>query len=250
MFDNQPTGQGIQEVPKTEDIFSGLDQGGPVIAPTQPQAQFSVEDLGQPANQTATPAASEEGVASKRLMVVGGIVVGLLILAIGVWFALLSFKGKAPTETAEQPNQNTQKNNPPAVIDKTTQAENSPLEPSANKVVVPVIESATSTENALLGETAKEVAPAATEAAIPEAVKKAATTVADTDSDGLTDEEEAQLGTYPDRSDTDGDDLNDFAEIKTYFSNPKNPDTDGDGFKDGDEVRNGYNPNGAGKLIK
>ncbi|MEK7498366.1 MAG: hypothetical protein AAB611_00715, partial [Patescibacteria group bacterium] len=25
-------------------------------------------------------------------------------------------------------------------------------------------------------------------------------------------------------------------------------DTDGDGFKDGDEVKNGYNPNGTGKL--
>lgn len=52
----------------------------------------------------------------------------------------------------------------------------------------------------------------------PEAIK-------DTDNDGLTDQQEIIYGT----------DLN-------------NPDTDGDGFKDGDEVKNGYNPKGAGKL--
>ncbi|MFH1482518.1 MAG: hypothetical protein ABIE46_03290, partial [Patescibacteria group bacterium] len=33
-----------------------------------------------------------------------------------------------------------------------------------------------------------------------------------------------------------------------YKTDPKNPDTDGDGYKDGDEVKNGFNPNGSGKL--
>lgn len=47
----------------------------------------------------------------------------------------------------------------------------------------------------------------------------------DTDSDGLTDDQENYFGT----------DIN-------------KPDTDGDGFKDGDEVENGYNPNGTGSL--
>lgn len=47
----------------------------------------------------------------------------------------------------------------------------------------------------------------------------------DSDNDGLTNEQEAQLGT-----------------------DPRNPDTDGDGFKDGDEVKAGYNPKGAGRI--
>jgi hypothetical protein len=48
----------------------------------------------------------------------------------------------------------------------------------------------------------------------------------DSDSDGLSDDEEAKYGT-----------------------DANNPDTDGDGFQDGYEVENGYNPNGPGKLI-
>ncbi len=59
----------------------------------------------------------------------------------------------------------------------------------------------------------------------------------DSDNDGLTDAEEATLGTDPNNPDTDGDGLLDGAEIHSYNTNPKNPDTDGDGLKDGDEVK-------------
>lgn len=70
----------------------------------------------------------------------------------------------------------------------------------------------------------------------------------DTDGDGLTDEEEAAAGTNPESADTDADSLTDFAEIRTYQSDPLSADTDGDGFSDGTEVENGYNPNGPGPL--
>lgn len=49
--------------------------------------------------------------------------------------------------------------------------------------------------------------------------------IADTDKDGLNNDEEAQYGT-----------------------DANNSDSDGDGYLDGDEVRNGYNPMGEGKL--
>ena len=49
-------------------------------------------------------------------------------------------------------------------------------------------------------------------------------------------------------TDTDKDTLSDYNEIYVYKTDPFNPDTDGDGFKDGAEVKNGYNPNGPGKL--
>ncbi len=57
----------------------------------------------------------------------------------------------------------------------------------------------------------------------------------DRDGDGLTNDEEAELGTDPDNPDSDGDGLNDGAE-KDIGTDPLNPDTDGDGLSDGDEV--------------
>jgi hypothetical protein len=71
----------------------------------------------------------------------------------------------------------------------------------------------------------------------------------DTDRDGLIDEEEKQKGTDPTLADSDGDGLTDYDEAVVFGTNPLNPDTDGDSYKDGDEVRNGYNPKGAGKLL-
>ena len=78
----------------------------------------------------------------------------------------------------------------------------------------------------------------------------------DDDQDGLSDIDEAQLGTNPIVSDSDDDGLNDFDEVNldgspTDYSvgvdtDPLNPDTDGDQIKDGTELLAGYDPlNGA-----
>lgn len=70
---------------------------------------------------------------------------------------------------------------------------------------------------------------------------------ADTDGDGLTDGEEVnEYGTDPLRADTDGDGLNDGAEVNSHNTDPLNSDTDGDGLSDGEEV-NEYrtDPNNA-----
>ncbi|MGD8747288.1 MAG: OmpA family protein [Balneolaceae bacterium] len=68
----------------------------------------------------------------------------------------------------------------------------------------------------------------------------------DTDGDGLTDAQEAQLGTDPNSADTDGDGLTDADEVNQYKTDPLTADTDGDGLNDGDEV-NSYqtDPNKA-----
>ena len=58
----------------------------------------------------------------------------------------------------------------------------------------------------------------------------------DTDGDGLTDDEEAAIGTDPNKQDTDGDGLIDYEEVKKYHTDPLKADTDGDGLTDGDEV--------------
>ena len=70
----------------------------------------------------------------------------------------------------------------------------------------------------------------------------------DKDLDGLSDKEEAEYGTNPEKIDTDNDGLLDGDEINRYKTNPLKADTDGDGFLDGVEIRNGYNPKGTGKL--
>ncbi|HOZ56208.1 MAG: hypothetical protein BWY51_00863 [Parcubacteria group bacterium ADurb.Bin316] len=70
----------------------------------------------------------------------------------------------------------------------------------------------------------------------------------DSDQDGLTDSEEASLGTDPLNPDTDGDGLFDREEVRVFKTDPLNPDTDGDGFKDGEEVRAKMNPRGQGTL--
>jgi len=74
--------------------------------------------------------------------------------------------------------------------------------------------------------------------------------IIDSDSDGLSDEEEQQLGTDPNNFDTDGDGLIDRVEVRIYHSDPLKKDTDGDGYNDGDEVINGYDPaQGGGKRL-
>lgn len=74
--------------------------------------------------------------------------------------------------------------------------------------------------------------------------------VPDTDNDGLDDVREDDLGTDPLNWDTDGDELSDGDEVIVWKTKPLNPDTDGDTFADGVEMKNGYNPNGPGKLFE
>jgi hypothetical protein len=58
----------------------------------------------------------------------------------------------------------------------------------------------------------------------------------DDDNDGLTDQEERDLGTELWNVDTDGDGLSDGDEVKEHGTDPLNTDTDGDGLTDGEEV--------------
>lgn len=69
----------------------------------------------------------------------------------------------------------------------------------------------------------------------------------DFDWDGLGNLEEALLGTRPDCSDTDGDLLSDYDEVRVYGTNPCLADTDGDGMDDREEVLRGFDPCFAGE---
>lgn len=72
---------------------------------------------------------------------------------------------------------------------------------------------------------------------------------ADTDGDGLTDDQEANALTDPKLTDTDADGLFDGDEIKKYRTDPLKKDSDGDGYTDAQEIENGYNPVGTGKCL-
>ena len=56
------------------------------------------------------------------------------------------------------------------------------------------------------------------------------------DRDGLTNAEEAELGTLPDNDDSDNDGLTDGDEVNEYKTDPLNDDSDNDGLKDGEEI--------------
>ncbi len=58
----------------------------------------------------------------------------------------------------------------------------------------------------------------------------------DSDDDGLVDVEEDRMGTDPEDPDTDGDGLEDGAEVHDHGSDPTEVDTDGDGLEDSAEV--------------
>jgi large repetitive protein len=65
---------------------------------------------------------------------------------------------------------------------------------------------------------------------------------ADADSDGLTNAEEAALGTNAYLADSDGDGLDDGVEVLDLGTDPLSVDTDGDGMDDGIEVGVGADP--------
>lgn len=114
---------------------------------------------------------------------------------------------------------------------------------------IPDVSSAVSEDTGVPAPTPASQPPAPSAPTPPPAVTPPASPEPDQDMDGLTDAQEAQLGTSPVAADSDADGLFDREEIETYRTNPLNPDTDGDTYSDGDEVRNGYNPDGEGKLL-
>ena len=65
----------------------------------------------------------------------------------------------------------------------------------------------------------------------------------DADTDGLSNLAEYQAQTSPTAADTDADGLSDQQELNVYQTNPLIADGDGDGYSDGEEVAQGTDPN-------
>jgi len=88
-----------------------------------------------------------------------------------------------------------------------------------------------------------DLGPSATQTAAFNQTAAAAIGQQDDDGDGLTNQQEAELGTNPQNPDTDNDELSDGDEVNRHGTNPLNPDTDTDELTDGDEgLRRGTDP--------
>ena len=71
----------------------------------------------------------------------------------------------------------------------------------------------------------------------------------DSDKDGLSNSLEAELGTDPEKVDSDGDGLSDFDEYDSLGTDPTKADSDGDTYLDSWELTEGTDPNDAESRI-
>jgi|GEM_PF-664642 hypothetical protein len=226
MFDEQPQNGG--SVPPSNlpveptDMLSGVDTGTPDPAVMPPQIPNALSSgLLKPKNTSVAPSPSMfpettlpgmSAVTPTSQPILGKIILAILLV---VLLVLLGFGGwwlfNRIKNSSPQITGTTKSNVVPAVV------------------VTPTTSQSTKskTDTVLFG----------------------SNSTVDSDNDGLTDQEETQLGANLNNPDVDGDGLSDGDEVKTWHTNPLVADTDGDGFTDGMEIMNGYNPNGPGKLI-
>lgn len=228
MFDdlnnNQSTGGEV------EDILSGtepVDKSESVQSPGVNQDE-NLEKINQemikqglmPSEDKKSFSVEESLAKNRTLFIVGMVGVVVVVLAIVGWLLYRKYNKSNTEQNQVKINQEEPVNNQ----NTTTQSEEEvPIDPELNEV---------GSNNE---ETIEE--PVVTK---PEP--------ADSDMDGLTDDDEIILGTNIHRVDTDSDGLSDYDEVNVFGTDPTSADTDRDGYLDGEEVANGYNPNGAGKL--
>lgn len=161
----------------------------------------------------------------KKLMVLGGLVVAMVLIVGGGYWGYKKYSGVSAGNTDNLPA--------PEVKTDNNQAAN--VQPTGTQAQPEV---KTETPSAVAGESGNVASGTAVAAAAK-----------DSDDDGLSDAEEASLGTNPNAVDSDNDGLFDREEVKVYGTDPLKADTDGDGYSDGVEVKGGFNPLGWGKLF-
>lgn len=217
-----------------KDMFADVDEQEPTTMASGGQPASAEDGYGA---ADATGAASgytfeeEEQKAwylqKKFIILLLGVVLLLIIVIFGVQFVLRLFvKPLAPIVPAEQPAKAA-----PLSPEPTTQQESTPSQDQ---------------QQGTTGSTEQQqpITPAQVDANQQQNGQQF-----DTDGDGLLDAEEQAIGSSITLPDTDGDGLSDREEFRVFGTDPKSPDSDGDTYLDGVEVKNGYNPKGAGKLF-
>ena len=247
---NQP-GQPAAQTPPVDDIFAETDKSVEVknfsgYYNQNPATASSMATPGEIETQKIGLSAADEKPGSSKGKIIKVILIALLIIlfiGLGYLVYVKFLTGQEMVETPDTTN----------VVTDTTQ----------NEIIID-------------REMATKTIPVSEEVTISTSTPIATTTppvsnLTDTDSDGLTDEEENILGTDINLTDTDGDGLSDYEEIKIYNTDankidsdndglsdyeeikiyktdPNIVDSDGDSYNDGAEVKGGYNPLGSGKM--
>lgn len=217
--------------PKTaEDIFDNVDQGNFNPLTSAKPAAFEAIVPQSPASQNLDfePGIDSASKNKKYITILLSVIGGLVVITAGTLFALSKMKiAPVAKQAADQAAVSGQKSQEKTEVKTPVTQEVK----SNNSIGTEALLNASTTS----GTESQAVAPAVI--------------AVDTDQDGLTDAEEAKLGTDPAKKDTDSDGLSDYDEVKIYATDPLNPDSDGDTYKDGEEVSKGYNPHGKGKLF-
>lgn len=240
MFNNV-NGQDKQDN-KVDDIFAETDNSpaaGALPAKEEP-VNIGSSGLSSIAGGDGTATLNKKKMSPKAIVFIA---VVILVVALTAYLAYSKFftgREGEPEQPLSGNNAGNQNNNGQAPVIQQEPVVGSPATSTATSTVEsPVATSTPIQQEPLVGEIV------ATSTATSTVTVEAGM---DSDSDALSDIEEQMLGTDLANPDTDGDGLSDYEEIKVYNSNPLLPDTDGDGYSDLEEIRNGYNPNGPGKL--
>ncbi|MFA5163587.1 MAG: hypothetical protein WC441_03605 [Patescibacteria group bacterium] len=237
---NTPPANGVNPTPasgsvppkkEVDDIFSETDRVDSVgvFSQARPQIEAQTVGLGAVAHQEEDAPKHSGGKVLKKLVIIF-IILG--ILGAGAYFAYTKFTAQSSLVNSEP--------------------EPSPIETSAPTPPVtnsPSVSETPSSTPADMASTSDIISDIPTSTVVVTPTVPDLSTI-DSDSDGLNDTQENQLGTNPNLIDSDNDGLSDGEEVNTYQTNPLLSDSDNDGFTDSVEIRGGYNPNGPGKLSR
>ena len=226
--------------PAVDDIFAETDKTAENSAAN---SEIDTKRVGLTATDNLVEETPEEKRSNKWLTIVL-VIIGAAILILGGYLVYSKLFKPAAEVNQKLDTNNLNKTATNTAPTSTVKTNNN----SVPVVSVPKVETMVASSTPVIPEIPGVNAPLAT-TTIDIVPASSSPSLADADNDGLTDYEE--INTYHTNTnvaDTDHDDLNDYEEIKIYKTNPLNSDTDGDGYSDGSEVKNGYNPNGSGKL--
>lgn len=273
MFNDLKTNDGTGNNPEVDDIFSDTDKvitpppvaeghntsqqfsgyyANQAVAPTADTADQNIE--AQLAGLNNNSAGGNDGGSKKKIVkLVVAVVAFILLIVLGyLVYAKLIVPSSQPT-TTDQTNVPLEVNNEIPVITPETNNSANTDALEENTINPPVSEEPNLTPSVPLGTTTPPLANMDSDgdglSDQQEAILGTNPLRVDSDDDGLSDHEEVVIYlTDPLNPDSDGDGLSDYEEIKIYQTDPLNSDSDNDGYSDKTEIDGGYNPNGPGKL--
>ncbi len=237
-----PTTEGAPDpagVPAPEEVkYKSVDYGPSAVetGKLKPVTADTPKDTGMPGEGVSIYELKAPMTQSKIFMIGLVVVVAVLVIAGGYWVfnSLMSGDDVDVVETIVPPEANIED-----IEDEEEEQEDINDTDSLIIEDAPIVEPEPK-DNTIIPEVDETIV-------IPEPEPSA---LLDSDFDGITDDVEIQYGTDWNNPDTDGDGLNDKEELEIWGTDPLNPDTDGDTYEDGSEINAGYNPKGAGKLLK